>query len=255
MPLSALIADDEPLARQRLADLLGAEENLKVVAVCADGAEAVTAIRELSPDVAFLDVRMPELDGFGVIEEVGADRMPAVVFVTAYDEHALRAFEVHAIDYLLKPFDRERFRDALERVRTQLEHNTIDQLRRQLANLLAATRSEQRRPERLVVKTAGRVHFLKIDELDWIDAAGNYVRLNAHGKSHLLRETMAGIEDRLDPQRFVRIHRSAIVNLDRVKELVPGVHGDYEVVLLTGARLPLSRSCRERLEAALGATL
>ncbi|MEP7009707.1 MAG: response regulator [Acidobacteriota bacterium] len=255
MPLTALIADDEPLARQRLADLLNAEEDVVLIGQCCDGAEAVVALRELEPDVVFLDVRMPELDGFGVIEEISPDRMPAVVFVTAYDEHALRAFEVHAIDYLLKPYDRERFRAALARVRAQVEHRTVDELRRQLAALLVTTQTDRKRPERLVVKTAGRVQFLKVDDLDWIDAAGNYVRLNAHGKSHLLRETMAGIEDRLDPGRFVRIHRSAIVNLDRVKELVPGVHGDYEVVLQTGARLPLSRSCRERLEVALGATL
>ena len=193
---------------------------------------------------------MPGLDGFGVIQEVGVTRMPAVVFVTAYDEHALRAFEVHAVDYLLKPFDRERFRDALTAARERIEHKTVDDLRRQLEGLLGEA-PRTKKQDRIVVKTAGRIHFLRVDDVDWIDAAGNYVRLNVNGKSHLLRETMTGIEERLDPDRFVRIHRSAIVNIERIKELVPGAHGDFEVVLQSGARLPLSRSCRDRLESAL----
>jgi two-component system, LytTR family, response regulator len=250
MRIRALIVDDEPLARQRLSDLVSAERDLELIATATDGAEAVAAIRHHAPDLVFLDVQMPGLDGFGVIHEVGAHKMPAVVFVTAYDEHALRAFEVHAVDYLLKPFDRERFRDALAAARERIEHKTIDDLRRQLEGLLGEA-PRARRQDRIVVKTAGRIHFLRVDDVDWIDAAGNYVRLNVNGKSHLLRETMTGIEEKLDPDRFVRIHRSAIVNIERIKELVPGAHGDFEVVLQSGARLPLSRSCRDRLESAL----
>lgn len=255
MELRIVIVDDEPLARQRLHDLLAAEPEVRVVADCADVPEAVSAIRRLTPDLVILDIQMPERDGFSLIEEIGPQQMPPVIFVTAHDVHAIRAFEVHAVDYLLKPVDRERFSTALDRARTQIEQRRIGEIRRQLAELVGTGKPEaSAHPERLVVRSNGRVLFFKVDEIDWIDAAGNYVRLNAGEHSHLLRETMAGIEGRLDAERFVRIHRSTIVNIDRVKELVQGPHGDFVVVLRSGKRLPLSRGYRERLEEALKST-
>jgi two-component system LytT family response regulator len=255
MELRIVIVDDEPLARQRLHDLLAAEPEAQVVADCADVAEGVSAIRRLAPDLVLLDIQMPERDGFDLIEEIGPQQMPPVIFVTAHDAHAIRAFEVHAVDYLLKPIDRERFRTALARARTQIEQRRIGEIRRQLAELVGGGRPDPSpHAERLVVRSNGRVLFFKVDEIDWIDAAGNYVRLNTGEHSHLLRETMAGIESRLDAERFVRIHRSTIVNIDRVKELVQGPHGDFVVVLRNGKRLPLSRGYRERLEEALKST-
>ena len=255
MELRTVIVDDEPLARQRLHDLLASEPGVQVVADCVDGSEATSAIRRLAPDLVILDIQMPEQDGFGVIEEIGPESMPPVIFVTAHDAHALRAFEVHAVDYLLKPFDRTRFRAALGRARAQIEQRRVGDLRQQLADLLGGLKTESQHAERLVVRSNGRVLFFKVDEIDWIDAAGNYVRVNAAEHSHLLRETMASIETRLDAARFVRIHRSTIVNIDRVKELVQGAHGDFVVVLKNGKRLPLSRGYRERLEAALESSL
>jgi two-component system, LytTR family, response regulator len=252
MELRTIIVDDEPLARQRLGDLLSREPEVRVVADCGDVSEAVSAVRRLAPDLVILDIHMPEKDGFAVIEEIGPQEMPPVIFVTAHDAHAIRAFEVHAVDYLLKPVDRARLRTALSRARSQLEQRRIGEIRRQLADLVGDLKPEpSTHAERLIVRSNGRVLFFKVDEIDWIDAAGNYVRLNAGDHSHLLRETMAGIESRLDPARFVRIHRSTIVNIDRVKELVQGPHGDFVVVLRNGKRLPLSRGYRERLEGAL----
>jgi two-component system LytT family response regulator len=255
MELRTIIVDDEPLARQRLSDLLSREPEVRVVADCGDVSEAVAAVRRLSPDLVILDIHMPERDGFAVIEEIGPQEMPPVIFVTAHDAHAIRAFEVHAVDYLLKPVDRGRLRTALARARSQLEQRRIGEIRRQLADLVGDLKPEPSAlAERLIVRSNGRVLFFKVDEIDWIDAAGNYVRLNSGEHSHLLRETMAGIENRLDAAKFVRIHRSTIVNIDRVKELVQGPHGDFVVVLRNGKRLPLSRGYRERLEGALKST-
>jgi two-component system LytT family response regulator len=254
--LRALIVDDEPLARERVRTLLAAEPDVVVAGECGSGGEAVAAILMDRPDLVFLDVQMPELDGFGVLErvrEAGAE-LPAVVFVTAYDAHALRAFEVHALDYLLKPFDRERFTRALARAREALARREADGLDERLATLLAA-RSARPYATRLAVKSGGRVRLVKAEEVDWIEAASNYVRLHVGGERHLLRETMAALEARLDPERFVRIHRSTIVNLDRVRELEPYFHGDYVVKLHDGRRLTLSRTYRERLEERLGRAL
>jgi two-component system LytT family response regulator len=197
----------------------------------------------------FLDVQMPEKNGFDVIQAVGADRMPAVVFVTAYDQHALKAFEVHAVDYLLKPFDRERFEGAVDRARRQLENADTGVLKHQLQRLVAQlTPATAPRQERLIVKTGGRLFFLRADEIDWIEAAGNYVRLHVGKEAHLLRETMNAIEARLDPNQFLRIHRSRIVNMERVKELHPWFNGDYAVILRDGTKLMLSRGYRDRLQ-------
>jgi two-component system, LytTR family, response regulator len=246
--IRTLIVDDEPLARERLAGLLANEQDIEIVAQCRDGEEAVTAIVDHEPDLVFLDVQMPQMNGFEVIEAVGSERMPLVIFVTAYDQHALRAFQVRALDYLLKPFDRERFNEALERARRQVEREETGDLGRRLLALVKDLRRDQPRAERLVVKSGGRLFFLRTDEIDWVEAAGNYVRLHVGTTSHLLRETMNAIEGRLDPEKFFRIHRSRIVNMERIQELQPWLNGEYAVLLRTGTRLTLSRGYREKLQ-------
>jgi len=204
----------------------------------------------------FLDVQMPERDGFAVMEAVGGERLPLVVFVTAYEAYALRAFEVRALDYLLKPFDQARFQQTLQRVRTELTHQESDALARRV--LALATEFRPERPpatDRLVVKSAGRVSFLRTREIDWIEASGNYLKLHVGAESYLVRQTMSLMEEQLDPSTFVRIHRSQIVNIDRIKEMHPLFNGEYEVVLRTGARLTLSRGYRDKLQSRLGGAI
>jgi two-component system LytT family response regulator len=249
--IRTVVVDDEPLARERLRTLLEQERDVTVVAEAGDGATAVAAIVAEKPDLVFLDVHMPGLDGFEVIQHVGSDRMPPVVFVTAYDQHALRAFEVQALDYLLKPFDADRFHGTLDRVRRYMEAGGQGDLERRL---LALMRDLDRpsRPERLVVKSSGRLFFLRADEIDWIEAAGNYVKLHTGAEAHLMRETMTSIESRLNPDMFFRIHRSHIVNLERIKELQPWFNGEYVVVLQNGKQLTLSRGYRDKLQERLG---
>jgi two-component system, LytTR family, response regulator len=246
MPLRALIVDDEPLARERIRALLAQDPDVSLAGECRNGKEAVKAIREERPDLVFLDVQMPGPDAFEVIQEVGPARMPAVVFVTAYDRYALKAFDVHAVDYLLKPFDAARFHEALRRARAQIHANGRAEAERKLAALIREL-SAASGIERLAVKSAGRVSFVGIDEIDYVEACGNYVRLHCGGERHLMRETLSGLESRLPARRFARIHRSTLVNLDRIRELQPLFHGDWAVVLRSGARLTLSRSYRERL--------
>ncbi len=250
--IRTMVVDDEPVARERIVALLQQEQDIEVVGECADGHQAVNAIQAHHPDLVFLDVQMPAVDGFGVIQQVGADRMPPVVFVTAYDEYALRAFEVHAIDYLLKPFGRDRFQQTLQHAREHLERRRAGDLGKRLLALVQDLKPEPQKLDRLVVKSGGRVFFLRTDEIDWIEAAGNYVRLHLAEDSHLFRETMNNMESRLDPNHFVRIHRSRIVNTDRIKELQPWFNGEYVVVLQNGARLTLSRGYREKLQERLG---
>jgi len=250
--VKTLIVDDEPLARERLRNLLSSEPEIELIGECGDGKEALAAIRTQSPDLLFLDVQMPELDGFGVIAALQGERMPAVVFVTAHDKFALKAFEVHAVDYLLKPFDRERFQKALGRALNQIKREQTEGLSQRLSNLLADLRPEPKSPDRLPIKADGRVLFLKIDQLDWIEAADNYVHLHAGKESHMIRETMSAIEARLPPTKFLRISRSVIVNVEHVKELQPMFHGEYTVILHNGTRLTLSRSYREKLHQLLG---
>jgi len=220
-----------------------------------DGRSAANGIRELRPDLLFLDVQMPEVDGFGVLHLVGTEHMPVTIFVTAYDQYALKAFDVSAVDYLLKPFDRERFLRALARARKQIPSASREEDFQ--ARLLSLLQHVTKNPflERLVIKSAGRISFLKTDEVDWIEAAGNYVRLHVARESHMLRETMSAIEGKLDPGKFVRIHRGAVVNLERIKDLQPLFHGDHQVTLRDGSRLTLSRSYRENLERVLGRSL
>jgi two-component system LytT family response regulator len=250
--IRTLVVDDEPLARERVMSLLQQEVDVEVVGECSDGSEAVSAIQEHSPDLIFLDVQMPGCDGFQVIRNIGADRMPSVIFVTAYDEYALQAFEVHALDYLLKPFSKDRFLQTLHHAREAIEHRRAGELGRRLLALVHDVKPEPQRVERLVVKSGGRVFFLRTDEIDWIEAAGNYVRLHLGSESHLFRETMNRMEARLDSRRFSRIHRSRIVNTERIKELQPWFNGDYVVILRDGTRLTLSRGYREKLQQRLG---
>jgi two-component system LytT family response regulator len=246
--------DDEPLARQRIRSLLKGEPDFEIIGECANGREAAAAIRDQQPDLVFLDVQMPGMDGFSVLETVGPERMPAVIFVTAYDTYALRAFEVHALDYLLKPFDRQRFRNAIKRVKAEMDSRKNRSTSDRLGALLEDARAQAGRKflDRVVIKSAGRVFFLRTDDIDWIEAAGNYLRLHAGGEMHLLRDTMNNLETRLNPEKFVRIHRSTIVNLERVKELNLMFHGDYLVVLQDGTELTLSRSYRLKLRELLG---
>jgi two-component system LytT family response regulator len=251
-----IIADDEPLARARLRMLLASEPWLDIVDECTDGAHTIASIKQLRPDLVFLDVQMPGASGFDVIEAIGPGHMPAVVFVTAYDRYALKAFDVCALDYLLKPFDRERFQQALARARQQLQHPQAGvDLERRLLDLVNGLKQSPPRAERFVVKAGGRVYFVRSSEIDWIEAAGNYVKLHVGPEAHLLRETMTAIEAQLDPETFFRIHRCHIVNIERVQELQPWFNGEYVVSLKTGARLTLSRGYREKLQHRLGSTL
>lgn len=253
MSLRVLVVDDEPIARRGILRLLKQETDVEVVGECGDGAEAVAAIGTLAPDLVFLDVQMPELDGFGVIAAIGATRMPAVVFVTAFDQHAVRAFDAQAIDYVLKPIDPERFRRALQRARSQLAQPEGDFIRRVAAALQSLDRSEPPRyPTRLAIRADSRVRLLDINEIERISAAGNYVEIHAGGKPQLLRETLTSLEARLDPQRFVRISRAAIVSIAQIREMQPLFNGDFVVLLRNGAQVTGSRRYRAALDVLLG---
>lgn len=248
MLIRAVIVDDESFARKGLRTLLRDDTDVTIVGEAANGRKAVAAIRELKPSLVFLDVQMPELDGFGVIEEVGVDAMPATIFVTAYDQYALAAFEVHAVGYLLKPFDRDRFTRTLQNVKKRLAQPTEPGLGPEAAKMLEALRGPRRYTDRLLVATDGRIIIVKTADIRWIEAADNYVRLHVGGTtSHLLHESMRALEERLDPARFVRVHRSAIVNVDWVKEIQPWYAGALVVILQGGERLTVSRSFRARI--------
>ncbi|MBC7899634.1 MAG: response regulator [Saprospiraceae bacterium] len=246
MKIRTLIVDDEPLARDRVKRFLRDETEISLVGECGNGAEAILAIQNEKPDLVFLDIQMPEKNGFEVIKSFEAETLPTIIFVTAYDQYALQAFDVHAIDYLLKPFNRERLHRAVSRARQDVEHKRLGNLDERLSSLLAGLKSERKYLERLVVKSVGRVFFLKADEIDWIEASGNYVKLHIGRESHMIRETMNGIETKLDPDKFLRIHRSTVVHIDRIKELHPMFSGDYAVILRNGTELALSRNYRER---------
>ena len=252
MNVRALIVDDEPLGRERLRHLLTAHPEIQVLQECADGNEAVEAIDKLTPDLVFLDVQMPELDGFSVLEALSDKPLPTIVFVTAHDKFALRAFDVHAADYLLKPFDRERFQVALRRALDRIQSRQTGDLDQRLAALLGDLKPQAKAVERLAVKSSGRVVFVRVDDIDWVEAADNYVELHVGADSHLHRETMADLEQLLPPGKFMRISRSTIVNVDRIKELQPLFHGEYAVILRDGKCLTLSRTYRDKLNQLLG---
>lgn len=247
MSIATLIVDDEPLARERIRMLLQDQPEFNVVAESTNGTEALLAIERLTPDLVFLDIQMPELTGFQVLDRLDRGQMPVIVFVTAYDQYALKAFEVCALDYLLKPFDRERFTRALARAREELQRRTAGLVNHQVLKLLSELQQGKKYLDKLIIRDGGRVIFLRADEIDWIEAAGNYVRLHAAKEEYLYRETMANLEAQLNQDRFARIHRSAIVNTERIKELQPWFRGDYVIVLRDNQKLTLSRSYRSRL--------
>jgi two-component system LytT family response regulator len=248
--IRALIVDDEALARERIRTLLEDDAEVEIAGERADGRDALAAIKAEAPDLLFLDVQMPEMNGFDVLAALAAEdvRLPVVIFVTAYDQYALNAFDVHALDYLLKPFDRERFQKALQRAKAQIEHERKGELGQQLLSLLADLKPEPKTLERLVIKASGRVFFLRADEIDWIESAGNYVRLHVGRDAHLLRETMNILEAKLNPAKFLRVHRSSIVNVERIKELHPLFRGEYVIVLRDGTRLTSGRAYRNKLQ-------
>jgi two-component system LytT family response regulator len=253
MTLRVVVADDEPIGRQRLVRLLQAEHDTEVVAACADGQEAVEAIRKHAPDVVLLDIQMPHLDGFEVVAALGAAHQPAVIFVTAHDQYALRAFEVHAFDYLLKPVDHDRLREAMEWAVSTTARAPESTTRRVLALLEELNaRDRARGRDRLVVRTPERAIFLRTETIDWIEAAGKFVHLHVGRTVHALRESMAELEQELDPARFLRISRSVIVNLDRIQEVQPWFQGDYVLILSDGTRLTSTRGYRENMRRLLG---
>jgi two-component system, LytTR family, response regulator len=267
-PLRVLIVDDEPLARRGIRARLAGDPDVDIVGEAGSGRAAVRAIRELQPDLVFLDVQMPGLDGFGVLAEIGAERMPLTIFVTAYEQHALRAFDAHALDYLLKPLEDERFATALERARRRVAEHRSSEFGRRLSALLAeagahagadpasapveSTAGGNGYLSRFVVRTSGRVLLVPAEEVDWIEATGDYVRLHAGSNAHLVRERISKLAERLDPTLFARIHRSTIVNVSRIREFQPYFNREYIVVLKNGTRLKLSRKYRDSLTALFG---
>ena len=252
LKIRALIIDDESLARDRLRKMLAGNPEIEVLGEASDGAAAVEAIRKFKPDLVFLDVQMPELDGFGVLAALGPEHLPAVVFVTAYDQFALKAFEVHAVDYLLKPYDQERFNTALARALDRIRQQQSGDLSQRISSLLAEVKPASKALERLAIKSSGRVVVVKVEDIDWLESADNYVVLHVGHESHMHRETMNTMEGQLPPAKFMRISRSTIVNVDRIKELQPLFHGEYAVILRNGAKLTLSRTHRDKLDQIMG---
>jgi two-component system LytT family response regulator len=249
MPLTVLLVDDEPLAREGLRILLARDPDIGAIQDAKNGHEAVASIREARPDLVFLDVQMPEMDGFDAVRVVGPESMPAVVFVTAHDQYAIQAFEINAIDYLLKPVTEDRFAKALARVKARLAASTGGDTNRQILSLLETMASPTRYLKRLAVRTAGKTILVDAADIDWIEAAENYVQLHTSGGSHLLHVTMSTVEKSLDPAIFLRIHRSVIVNVSRIRELQPVMHGEYAITLASGARLQSGRNYSEKLRA------
>ncbi len=278
--LRVLIADDEPLARRRLRALLADEPDVEVIAECGNGTEAVAAIRRATPDVVLLDIQMPELDGFGVVRKVGADQMPAVIFVTASDAHAVRAFDVHAVDYVLKPVDQDRLLEAVRRAKDRIAaadsgagdsgRHEESEIRARLAALIsevseavaktkntitaempAASGTSVSTADRIAIKGDGRVIFVRVVDVDWVEAMDNYVRLHVGRDAHVMRETLSHIEKRLPPPMFLRIHRSTIVNVDRIREIQPWFAGDYVLILSDGTKLTTGRRYRATVKSLL----
>lgn len=255
-PISVLVADDELPARQRLMDLLGRDEQVAQVHEAADGETAVEMIQRVKPDLMFLDVQMPELDGLAVIDAIGPAEMPLTVFVTAFDQHAIRAFEANALDYLLKPFSDERFEATMTRAKARLNERSMKEFGQRVMKMVStAPASPERRLDRLVVKAGGTTRFVRVLDIDWIEAAGVYVTLHVGGKELLYRAALNDLAEKLDPRRFVRVHRSALINIESVLQLEPISHGEFEAVLKNGSRTRVSRTYRVQLEKRLGQPL
>lgn len=256
--IRTVIADDEPLARKKLRLLLGSEPGVQVVAECQDGLQTIGAVQEHKPDLLLIDIRMPDVDGFEVLGRIAAAEMPVVVFTTAYDQFAIRAFQAHAMDYLLKPFERERLHQAIERARLELLKSHNHNLTTRLLDLIAQKSEPKPEPrptdDRMVIRAGGKVIFLDLEDVDWIEAAANYVKMNVGKESYLLREGIGSVSERLDPDRFVRIHRSVIVNVRKIKELQPCDSGEYIAVLKNGKELSCSRGYRVQLQKLISGT-
>jgi two-component system, LytTR family, response regulator len=253
--IKALIVDDEPLARQTIKDLLLEDEEIEIIGECGSGPEAVNFIRRQSPDLLYLDIQMPGMSGFEALAKIEYQRIPAIIFVTAFDQYALKAFDVHALDYLLKPFTDKRFKESLQQAKTNVELRELNKLSQNLLALLGEHVGGEESPgkrktflKRFMIKSGGRVAFVKTSDVDWISADDYYIKVHVADKSHLLRISMNELEEKLDPTIFLRIHRSTIVNLERVKELHQHPNGEYVAVLKNGMELKLSRNRRERLE-------
>jgi two-component system LytT family response regulator len=261
--IRTVVVEDEPVSRDRLLALLGEEQDIEIVGACADGREAASAIASAAPDLVFLDIQLPEMDGLSLARAFDEGRRPAVVFVTAHDEYALPAFEIHALDYLLKPFSAQRFRAALSYAREHLAQRRATSLGRQILDMLphmeqpapqapappaAAASAPPVSVERLVVKSSGRIYFIRVADIDWCEAAGNYISVHVGAQSHLIRETMNRLEAQLDPRQFVRIHRSTIVNVDRIQEMRSSFNGEHVVLLSNGVRLTMSRGYKDALQ-------
>jgi len=252
MTIRAAIVDDEPLARRRIRNLLMEAPDVEVIAECANGKDAIESLEASPPDLLFLDIQMPEIDGFDVLQAIGVGRVPAVIFVTAYDQFALRAFEAHALDYLLKPFDDDRFGAALQRARERIRQQQGGVLDRRLQALLENVRGDHGYLRRLVVPSGHRSIFVRTEQIDWIEAERNYIRLHVGGRAYLLRENLTRIASALDPATFCRIHRSSIVNIDRIQAVESLFHGEYLVVLQGGTKLTAGRSYRRSLHTIMG---
>jgi two-component system LytT family response regulator len=252
--IRALIVDDEPLARRTIRDILADDPEIEIIGECGDGLEAIEFIQNRPPDILFLDIQMPGLNGFETLSRIEPGRIPVIIFVTAYDQYALRAFEVHAMDYLLKPFNDQRLVDAVRQAKAQIELKEIKEISRSLLNLLGEQVASETRESpksfltRFMIKTGGRVIFIKASDVDWIAADDYFIKLHVKGGRHLLRMSMNELEEKLDPKMFLRIHRSTIVNFDAVRELQQTPNGEYVVVLNNGTELKLSRGRRERFE-------
>jgi two-component system LytT family response regulator len=247
--INAVIVDDEPIARQRIRSSLKKHNNVSIVAECANGEEALDTIAELHPDLLFLDIQMPEISGLDVADQLSGDEMPIIIFVTAYDQYALDAFERHALDYLLKPFDQERFDSALERGIELLEQKKQAELADRLEDAVDEIQKDRGYQSRVMIKKSNSIIFVPVEEIDWIEADGNYVQLHVGDKKHITRCTMTRMERRLDPEHFFRIHRSTIVNINKIETIEPWFHGDYKVILNTGTELTLSRNYKRILKA------
>ena len=252
--IRVLIVDDEHLARKKIQNLLKNDSEIEVVGECSNGIDSVNAVKSLRPDLLFLDIQIPKLDGLKVSEALSGPDSPLVIFVTAYDQHAVRAFDLQALDFILKPYDRDRFEKALTRAKIQIHEKRKQDFGPQIMAMLSEMRDRPKYLDRIVMKNDGRVFFIKIADIDWIGAEGNYVRLHTGKESYLYRENLGNLLSQLDPAKFRRIHRSSVINIDRIQELRSGAYGDYNITLIGGTELTLSRSYREELRELLGKT-
>src|SRR5437588_845876 len=253
--IRALIADDELLARKFTRRMLKQDQDVELVAECSNGAEAVAMIRKEKPDLVFLDIQMPEMNGFAVLEAVGLEHLPEVIFTTAYESYAIRAFELHALDYLLKPFDQVRFKAALKYAKERFHSQQHEEKQLQIGTLLESIRAQQQYLDRVIIRADGRITFLQTREIDWLEADDKYIHLHTGKRTRMVRQTLSAMEEQLDPRKFVRVHRSAMVNTDRIKELQPLFNGEHSLILEDGTRLTLSRKYKDKLFELLGKPL